>query len=108
MEPQQSKSLREQFASHWEVGTADSNLTLHGFRRFKTTHLINLRYLEAEIAEMDHLFYQLGLSLNLETSSTDRLGINHCQKDETAPSIDEVLTSELIQKLRRLIKEYGK
>ncbi|KAH6986747.1 hypothetical protein EDB80DRAFT_590315, partial [Ilyonectria destructans] len=78
-------SLAAQFPRHWEIATADSNLTLHGFRRFKTTHLLNLRYLEAEIAAIDHLIYQLGLSLNLEPDCTDRLGIKHCQKDEDVP-----------------------
>jgi len=39
-----------------EHNTEDNNLTLHGFRRFKTTHLVNLRFLEEEIAELDHKF----------------------------------------------------
>lgn len=97
---QQSESLAAQFPRHWEVSTADSNLTLHGFRRFKTMHLLNLRYIEAEIAEIDHLFYQLGLSLNLEPYSTDRLGLKHCQRDEDVTSINDALTKDLIQKLR--------
>jgi hypothetical protein len=53
------------------ASTADNNLTLHGFRRFKTTHLLNLRYLEDEVAQMDHTLYQAGLSLNLSPSSAD-------------------------------------
>ncbi|KAH6867774.1 hypothetical protein B0T10DRAFT_325150 [Thelonectria olida] len=103
---EQSDSLAAQFPRHWEIATADSNVTLHGFRRFKTTHLLNLRYLEAEIAEIDRLIYQLGLSLNLEPGCADRLGIKHCQKDEDVPSIDTALTEDLVQKLRRLLKEY--
>lgn len=104
---QPTRSLSDQFPSHWQASSADSNLTLHGFRRFKTTHLLNLRYLEAEIAEIDHLLYQLGLSLNVEPSSTDRLGLKHCIKDETLPSTKQAVTQKLIQKLRRLVKEYG-
>jgi hypothetical protein len=104
---QSSRSLSDQFSDHWQASTADSNLTLHGFRRFKTTHLLNLRFLEAEIAEIDHILYQLGLSLNVEPSSTDRLGLKHCKKDETPPSTKQVLSKKLIQKLRRLLKEYG-
>lgn len=108
MEPlRPTKSLRDQFYEHWQVSTADSNLTLHGFRRFKTTHLLNLRYLEAEIAEIDHDIYQLGLGLNLELSATDRLGLKHCKKDDKPPLIEEAPSKELIQRLRRLLKEYG-
>ncbi|KAL7940285.1 hypothetical protein V8C42DRAFT_258211 [Trichoderma barbatum] len=107
MEPSQPRqSLSEQFSNHWQASTADSNLTLHGFRRFKTTHLLNLRYLEAEIAEIDHLIYQLGLGLNVEPSSTDRLGLKHCKRDEIIPSIDQALSKELIQRLRQSLKEY--
>ncbi|KAM6486530.1 hypothetical protein HDV62DRAFT_219129 [Trichoderma sp. SZMC 28011] len=107
MEPSQtSQSLSEQFPNHWQASTADSNLTLHGFRRFKTSHLLNLRYLEAEVAEIDHLIYQLGLSLNVEPSSTDRLGLKHCKRDEILPSTDQAVSKELIQRLRQSLKEY--
>ncbi|KAL6831284.1 hypothetical protein J3E69DRAFT_329123, partial [Trichoderma sp. SZMC 28015] len=107
MEPiQPSQSLSEQFPNHWQASTADSNLTLHGFRRFKTTHLLNLRYLEAEVAEIDHLIYQLGLSLNVEPSATDRLGLKHCTRDEKLPSTDQAVSKELIQRLRQTLKEY--
>jgi hypothetical protein len=53
------------------ASTADNNLTLHGFRRSKTTHLLNLRYLEDEVAQIDHTLYQAGLSLNLSPSSAN-------------------------------------
>ncbi|KAH0533250.1 hypothetical protein TsFJ059_001839 [Trichoderma semiorbis] len=107
MEPiQPRQSLSEQFPNHWQASTADSNLTLHGFRRFKTTHLLNLRYLEAEVAEIDHLIYQLGLSLNVEPSTTDRLGLKHCKRDEILPSTDEAVSKELIQRLRQSLKQY--
>ncbi|KAF2658060.1 hypothetical protein K491DRAFT_574418, partial [Lophiostoma macrostomum CBS 122681] len=53
------------------------------FRRFKTTHLLNLRYLENEIVGMDHTIYQAGLSLSLSPSSEDRLGLGHARKDKT-------------------------
>lgn len=102
-----SQSPQEQFSSHWQASTADSNLTLHGFRRFKTTHLLNLRYLEAEISETDHLLYQLGLSLDLEPSADDRLGLKHCKRDTKVPPIDKVVSKKLLGKLRRLLKEYG-
>lgn len=101
------KGLAAQFPRHWEISTADSNLSLHGFRRFKTTHLLNLRYLEAEIAEIDHLIYQLGLNLDLEGCSGHRLGLQHCRKDNHVPSVNDAVTTDLIQRLRRLLREYG-
>lgn len=108
MEPsQESQRLIEQFPNLWQASTADSNLTLHGFRRFKTTHLLNLRYIEAEIAEIDHTIYQLGLSSNVAPSSTDRLGLKHCKRDEIPPSADQTLSKELLQRLRQLLKDYG-
>lgn len=97
----------EQFSSHWQASTADSNLTLHGFRRFKTTHLLNLRYIEAEIAEIDHLLYQLGLGLGIEPSVEDRLGLKHCKRDAKVPSVDQAVSKKLLRRLRRLIKDYG-
>lgn len=105
--PPDSPSLSSQFPDHWQTSTADRNLTLHGFRRFKTTHLLNLRYLEAEIARLDHLLYQVGLGLELEISSVDRLGLKHCQKDDGIPCPSEVINRELIERLRRLLKDYG-
>jgi hypothetical protein len=49
--------VAELFCKLWPRITSDDNLTLHGFRRFKTTHLLNLRFLEEEIAELDHVVY---------------------------------------------------
>lgn len=97
----------DMFCRHWRSSTADNNLTLHGFRRFKTTHLLNLRFLEQEIAELDHTIYQAGLSLDLELSAADRLGLNHCKRDINVGSNDENITQGFILKLRDLIKQYG-
>lgn len=104
---QRNDRLREQFPSLWQASTADSNLTLYGFRRFKTAHLLNLRYLEAEINELSNLVYQLGLGLDIQPSAVDRLGLRHAKRDEVPPSIEKEVTKELIDKLRRLLKEYG-
>jgi hypothetical protein len=95
------------FHQAWVSSTADHNLTLHGFRRFKTTHLLNLRLLEHEIAEMDHKVYQAGLSLNLNPSTIDRLGLKHCKKDADIPKISESITDEFVHKLRTRLKQYG-
>lgn len=100
-------TMSETFQKCWKSSTADSNLTLHGFRRFKTTHLMNLRLLEHEIARMDHIVYQAGLSLGTEISRTDRLSLKHTQKDVDVPDINDVITTDFVLKLRNLLKEYG-
>jgi hypothetical protein len=104
---QQPDNMRHKFTKHWQNATASNNLTLHGFRRFKTTHLLNLRFLEDEIGELDHIIYQAGLSLGLDPSSSDRLGLEHSKRDANVPQVEETITQELVLKLRRLLKEYG-
>lgn len=101
------KTVSEQFREHWQSSTDDNNLTLHGFRRFKTTHLLNLRFLENEIAELDHIIYQAGLSLNSSPSARDRLGLRHVRRDKKAPSVAETINQGLILKLRDLLRQYG-
>ncbi|KAI1322077.1 hypothetical protein F5Y16DRAFT_413490 [Xylariaceae sp. FL0255] len=85
----------------------NNNLTLHGFRRFKTTHLLNLRFLEDEIAELDHIIYQAGLTLDRDPSSPDRLGLQHSIKDKAVPPIGESIIQETILRLRGLLKKYN-
>lgn len=107
-EPSKCPGVTAAFHKAWIASTADNNLTLHGFRRFKTTHLLNLRFLENEIAEMDHVLYQAGLSLGVSPSSTDRLGLKHCKKDSNLPKIDDTITDDFISRLRDLLKQYGR
>jgi hypothetical protein len=106
-EPPHDNDITHVFRSCWVTSTADNNLTLHGFRRFKTTHLVNLRFLEAEIAKIDHTIYQAGLSLDLGPSSTDRLGLKHSKRNSNTPSINDTITPEFISKLRDLLRQYG-
>lgn len=106
-EPSGRTNLVDAFRKCWVVSTADNNLTLHGFRRFKTTQLLNLRFLENEIADMDHRIYQAGLGLGLSPSSDDRLGLAHSKRDADVPKVDDVITQEFILKLRDLIKQYS-
>jgi hypothetical protein len=103
-----SLDVPDLFQTVWQKSTEGNNLSLYGFRRFKTTHLLNLRFLEEEIANLDHKIYQAGLKLNIEPSSDDRLGLRHCRRDQDSPPLMEVVTPELILNLRHLIKEYGK
>lgn len=72
-----AEQLLDEFRVHWQSATANSNLTLHGFRRFKTMHLLNLRFLENEISQLGHQIYQAGLNLNINISLNDRLGLKH-------------------------------
>jgi len=101
-------NLVRDFVKLWRVSTADNNITLYGFRRFKTAHLVNLRFLEAEIAELDHKIYQAGLSLDSPLSPTDRLGLKNSKRDEVVPPNEDTITRELVLRLRDLMRDYGK
>ena len=103
---QNPNRISEQFRSHWHRSTSDNNLTLHGFRRFKTTHLLNLRFLESEIAELDHVIYQAGLGLVENLSAKDRLGLNHARRDKGHPGL-EAIDRKFVLKLRDLLQQYG-
>jgi len=99
--------MASRFSQSWPIATADSNVTLHGFQRFKTTHLINLRLMEQEIAEMDRKLYQAGLSWGHDISSADRLGLGAARRDSDTTNANETITTEFVEKLRRLISQYG-
>ncbi|KAH8742443.1 hypothetical protein F5883DRAFT_442334 [Diaporthe sp. PMI_573] len=92
----------KRFHKYWENATSDNDLTLYGFRRFKTTHLLNLRFIEAELAELDAVMYQAGLSLGIDHSPLNRLGLQYCQKDA---NVKISVTDDLILRLRELTKQ---
>jgi hypothetical protein len=95
------------FKKLWKHSTEDNNLMLYGFRRFKTSHLLNLRYLEDEISNLDHQIYQIGLHSGCELGERDRLGLRYSKRD-SAPPEKLLVSQELVLKLRHLIIEYGK
>jgi len=100
----------ELFSKVWREITSDNHLTLFGFRRYRTTHLLNLRFLEAEIDKIDHDLYQAGLQLNQPLSrdhTIDRLGLKQAKKDSKPTKVEEMVNEALVMRLRRLIKEYG-
>lgn len=99
--------IAARFRDIWPQATADSNLTLHSFRRFKTTHLVNLRLLERELAGLDHTVYQAGLSLDIAPSSADRLGLRHSRRDADVPAVTDTITDAFASRLRYLLKDYG-
>ena len=95
------------FRDLWSNVTDENALTLFGFRRFRTTHLLNLRLLVTEIDKIDHEIYQASLSLGLPSTSADKLGLRNSKRDERAPSPEEILRPELVSKLRQLLREYS-
>lgn len=97
----------KQFRKNWQAASADRDLTLYGFRRFKTSHLLNLRFLEDEIAELDHVVYQAGLTLGLDHAPSNKLGLKYCKRDSKAPGIESAITEDLVLRLRSLLKQYG-
>ena len=96
------------FRKLWGSVTDDNPLTLFGFRRFRTTHLLNLRLLEEEIDKLDHKIFQAGLNLGIEPTKMDKLGLKDSKRDKSAPSPEEALDPTLVSKLRQLLKDYGK
>ena len=106
------KSGEDQETAHlfrklWLKVTDDNGLTLHGFRRFKTTHLLNLRFMEEEIDRLDHQIYQAGLKLGFKPTSIDKLGLRHVKRDASALGAEQVITEDLVLRLRELLKQYG-
>lgn len=97
----------ELFREVWGDATSDNRQTLFGFRRFRTTHLLNLRFLEAEIDKLDHTLYQAGLELD-HRPVLDRLGLKHAKRDLPKERNKLVMDQVLFERLRMLIKEYGK
>ena len=70
--------------------------------------LLNLRFLEQEIAELDHELYQAGLNLGLEPTARDRLGLKHSKLDSHIPPLESTITPELVSRLRKLLQQYGR
>lgn len=95
------------FRDLWGKVTDDNYLTLYGFRRFRTTHLLNLRFLEKEIDTLDHQIFQAGLKLGHTFASVDKLGLQHGKIDACALGVEEVMNRELVLKMRELIMQYG-
>jgi hypothetical protein len=103
----QNPDSNETFKRLWKHSTEDNNLTLYGFRRFKTTHLLNLRYLEEEIFRLDNDIYNAGLRSGRELGVRDRLGLRYSKTDPSALQDDEIMNREMILRLRNLLKGYS-
>ena len=94
------------FRRAWYHATDDNRLTLFGFRRFRTAHLNNRRFLEAEIDELDHQIFQAGLNLGIKPGEADRLGLRQARKDQNLKPGSN-LSVYLASQLRKLLREYG-
>lgn len=105
--PRPENMLARDFRTHWSSSTDDNELSLFSYRRFRSSHLINLRFLEAEISKIDREIYQAGLQLGIDAERKDILGLRSATRDANVPSIEETITQEKILELRRLLKEYG-
>jgi hypothetical protein len=93
------------FGKLWRRAVGDNYLTLYGFQRYRTSHLLNLRFLEAEINIADRAIYQAGLGLDY-VPVLDRLGLKTAQKDAIPAS--KTVDRALVLQLRDLLKQYGK
>ena len=94
------------FRRAWLQAIDDNQLTLFGFRRFRTAHLISLRLLEAEIDQIDHQMFQAGLSLGIQPGEANRLGLRQARKDPNV-KVGGDIPNSLVTKLRELLKQYG-
>ena len=97
----------QHFSKIWHNATEDNPLSLYGFQRFKTSHLLNLRFLELEIGKVDRQIFQAGLTLEATPHPNDKLGLRDGKRDENAPAVEDVINRELVLKLRDLVRQYG-
>ncbi|KAK2049425.1 hypothetical protein LZ31DRAFT_514319 [Colletotrichum somersetense] len=105
MEELGTDALQEQFHAHWQSSTADEDVTLYGFSRFRTIHLLNLRFLEDEISELNRLVYQAGLSLSENPPSRKRLDMEF-RWDGMSSEPSKTINHKLVTKLRDLLRQY--
>lgn len=108
LQDNENRLLGREFRSHWRTATNDSELSLFCFRRFRTAHLLNLRFLENEITRVDHEIYQAGLQVEIDPESEDKLWLRNATKDANVLPIEDIITRTRLQELRALLKEYGK
>lgn len=99
----ETDGVQVMFSKVWPAVTDSNPLVLFGFRRFRTSHLVNLRALEHEILEIDHQVFQAGLQLGT-SPKRDRLALDHAERDTLVPVLDR----EKLERLRSLLQQYGK
>ncbi|KAL6720816.1 hypothetical protein ACLMJK_002741 [Lecanora helva] len=107
IESEESETMNS-FRKFWRTATDANCLTLFGFRRFRTAHLLNLRFLEEEIDTIDHDIFQAGIRISCPSDSTDRLGLAHAKRDAKLQNDGVTISQDTMWKLRKLLKEYGR
>lgn len=100
--------VQDMFRKIWPAVTDPNPLVLFGFRRFRTSHLLNLRILEEDILKIDHEVFQAGLHLGEPTRKGGRLALDRAEKDvvpegEQVPLVDR----KKLDQLRILLRQYG-
>jgi hypothetical protein len=103
-----SFQYQDKFAIHWQNSTSDDPLTLFAFRRFRTSQLLNLRFLEDEIATLEGHIFQAGLKMGVPIGGKDYLGLKGARLDPNALDFKDIITAGNVQRLRNLLKEYSK
>jgi hypothetical protein len=100
--------VQDMFRKIWPTVTDPNPLILFGFRRFRTSHLLNLRILEEDILKIDHEVFQAGLHLGEPTRKGGRLALDRAERD-TVPEGEQVpiVDRKKLDRLRGLLKQYG-
>ncbi|KAJ6780188.1 hypothetical protein PWT90_04448 [Aphanocladium album] len=93
------------FARVWPNITDDNALTLFGFRRFRTAHLLNIRMLENEITEANRKVMTAGAALGIPLPARNKLGLGYGTR-RAAWELNPVMDHAFMANLRRLLKEY--
>jgi len=93
------------FPDHWRSSTSLEKVPLFGFRRFRTSQLLNIRFLEDEISTLDREIYQAGLQLPIQYVSENH---EHARRDPNAAGPNKVINETTIHRLRTLLKQYSK
>jgi hypothetical protein len=96
------------FVKNWKICTSPERVSLFGFRRFQTSQLLNLRFLEEEIADLDEDMYHAGLKLATPDRRNDRLGLRGAQRLADDGENVIIVTPAKVQRLRAVLKDYSK
>jgi hypothetical protein len=100
--------VQDMFRKVWPAVTDPNPLILFGFRRFRTSHLLNLRALEHDIMLLDHDIFQAGLQFGKETRKGERLALSHAGRDVVPEGASlPVVDRKKIEDLRSLLQQYG-
>jgi hypothetical protein len=98
--------ILERFRRFWPTATDDNRLTLFGFRRFRTVHLLNLRFLEDELTDINRKLCIAAEVLDIPLPPKNKLGLRHGTPRDPS-EWNAALDREFFGNMRRVVKEYG-